>query len=81
VADLLQSNPVVIVDLSQVDYMDSSGLGILVGLYSTARTTKATLKYRNLLASVDYRPPLDASTSPSTEQTDRSPKAARAACA
>jgi hypothetical protein len=35
----------VTVDLSQVRYMDSGGLGILVSLYPIARTAGATLKY------------------------------------
>lgn len=65
VVELLKQCPTVIVDLSGVDYMDGSGLGILVGLYSTARTARSTLKYRNLVVSVDYRQALDAPTSAS----------------
>lgn len=54
VSDLLQQRPEVIVDLGQIDYMDSSALSVLVGLYSSARTAKSTLKYVNLAVPVDY---------------------------
>jgi anti-anti-sigma factor len=63
VVELLKQYPTVIVDLSGVDYMDGRGLGILVGLYSTARTARSTLRYRNLVASVDYCQAVDAATS------------------
>ncbi len=54
VSDLLQQRPEVIVDLAQIDYMDSSSLSVLVGLYSSARTAKSNLKFVNLGISVDY---------------------------
>ncbi len=54
VANLLHQHSRVIVDLSLIDYIDSSGLGILVSLYSTARCAGSTLQYRNLTTPVDY---------------------------
>ena len=73
VADLLQQSPRVIVDLSQVDYIDSSSLGILVGLYSTARMARSTLKYRNLVASVDYRQSFTVSASDASAEESTPP--------
>ena len=40
----------VTVDLGNIRYVDSAGLGILVSLYPIARTAGATLKYVNLVA-------------------------------
>lgn len=37
-----------ILDLAQVDFMDSAGLGVLVGLYATARHRDAKMKLANL---------------------------------
>ena len=54
VADWLRRRPRVTVDLKDIRYMDSSGLGILVSLYSIARTSGATLKFVNLVTPVDY---------------------------
>ena len=54
VAECLHRSRKVTVDLSQVRYMDSGGLGILVSLYPIARTAGATLKYVNLETPVDY---------------------------
>jgi anti-sigma B factor antagonist len=54
VADWLRKRRIVTVDLSKVQYMDSSGLGVLVSLYPIARTSGATLKYVNLVTRVDY---------------------------
>jgi anti-anti-sigma factor len=54
VADWLRRRPRVIVDLKNITYMDASGLGILVSLYSLARSSGATLKYVNLVTAVDY---------------------------
>ena len=38
----------VILDLTDVSYMDSSGLGAMVGLYVSAKTAKCQLKLINL---------------------------------
>jgi len=46
VADWLRRCRQVTVDLGNVQYMDSGGLGILVSLYSIARTASATLSKR-----------------------------------
>lgn len=54
VADLLRQRRRVIVDLKDISYMDSSGLGVLVSLYPIARTSGSTLKYVNLTTAVDY---------------------------
>lgn len=54
VAEWLRRRPRVTVDLKDISYIDSSGLGILVSLYSIARTSGATLKYVNLVRPVDY---------------------------
>lgn len=40
--------PTVILDLTDVSYMDSSGLGAMVGLYVSAKTAKCQLKLINL---------------------------------
>ena len=40
--------PTVILDLTDVSYMDSSGLGAIVGLYVSAKTAKCQLKLINL---------------------------------
>ena len=45
----------VIVDLGQIDYIDSSGLSVLVGMYSAAHATGAEIRYRNLSTSVNFR--------------------------
>src|SRR5262249_36826479 len=57
VAEWLRRRRQVTVDLGNVEYMDSGGLGILVSLYSIARTAGATLKYVNLVTRVDYSKP------------------------
>jgi anti-sigma B factor antagonist len=54
VADWLRQRRRVTVDLRDIRYMDSSGLGVLVSLYSIARTSGSTLKYVNLTTAVDY---------------------------
>ena len=54
VSDWLRRRRKVTVDLRDIRYMDSSGLGILVSMYSIARTSGATLKYVNLVTPVDY---------------------------
>ena|SRR5580698_9854712 len=37
-----------ILDMAQVDFMDSAGLGVLVGLYAAARHREAKMKLANL---------------------------------
>lgn len=44
---IAENNPVVL-DLSNVDYMDSSGLGAIVGLYVSARSANCHLRLVNL---------------------------------
>ena len=57
IADWLRRRRKVTVDLRDIKYMDSSGLGILVSMYSIARTSGSTLKYVNLVTPVDYSKP------------------------
>ena len=45
----------VILDLSGVGYISSGGLSTLVGLYSTARTSRGSIKYVNLLVAIDFK--------------------------
>ena len=47
VKQLVKESRRVVVDLSGVTYMDSSGLGAIVGVYVTAKTTKCELKLIN----------------------------------
>ena len=47
-------NPDVVVDLGEVNYIDSSGLGVLVSLYSTARAAGGSIKFKNLSTPVVY---------------------------
>jgi len=44
VRSLLLENKIVVLDLGGVSYMDSSGLGALVGLYISARRSGSSLK-------------------------------------
>ncbi len=48
VKPLLSESHVVVLDLTHVDYMDSSGLGTIVGLYVSAKSAKSQLKLVNL---------------------------------
>jgi len=48
VNSLMLENRVVVLDLGNVSYVDSSGLGALVGLYISSRRTSCSLKLRNL---------------------------------
>ena len=48
VTSLMLENRVVVLDLSNVSYVDSSGLGVLVGLYISSRRASCILKLRNL---------------------------------
>lgn len=44
VRDCLSENKQVVIDLEKVSYIDSSGLGILAGLYTTARKAGGAIK-------------------------------------
>jgi anti-anti-sigma factor len=50
----LWKRPLVVLDLAQIQYMDSSALSILVGLYSSARTAHGEVRYQNLGTTVKY---------------------------
>jgi anti-sigma B factor antagonist len=42
--ELLESNPVLVLNLREVNYIDSGGLGVMVGLLTTARAAGGDLK-------------------------------------
>src|SRR5215469_268865 len=48
VKPLLSEGKTVVLDLTNVTYMDSSGLGAIVGLYISAKAVKGRLKLINL---------------------------------
>lgn len=48
VKDLFSENQIVVLDMQNVNYMDSTGLGTIVGLYVSAKTAKCQLKLTNL---------------------------------
>jgi anti-anti-sigma factor len=48
VKPLYPRSKTVVLDLTNVSYMDSSGLGAIVGLYVSARTANSQLKLINL---------------------------------
>ncbi len=48
VKPLFSESKTVVLDLTDVDYMDSSGLGTMVGLYVSARAANCQLKLINL---------------------------------
>jgi len=48
VRDLLNEHKQVVLDLGNVTYIDSSGLGVLVGLYAAAKKIGGTVKIANL---------------------------------
>ena len=48
VKPLFPENKTVVLDLTNVNYLDSSGLGAIVGLYVSAKTAKSQLKLINL---------------------------------
>jgi anti-sigma B factor antagonist len=50
VKPLFSKSKTVVLDLTNVTYMDSSGLGAIVGLYISAKTAKSRLKLINLSA-------------------------------
>ena len=48
VKPLFSESETVVLDLTNVSYLDSSGLGAIVGLYVSAKTAKSQLKLINL---------------------------------
>jgi anti-sigma B factor antagonist len=48
VKPLFSESKTVVLDLTNVSYMDSSGLGAIVGLYVSAKTAKSQLRLINL---------------------------------
>jgi len=54
VQQLMKDSPNVILDLRNVSYIDGSGLGVLVSLYSTARAAGGKIKFENLVTPVSY---------------------------
>ena len=46
--EILSSRPRIVLNLSEVTYMDSGGLGTLVGVYSAARAKGADIKLTGL---------------------------------
>lgn len=46
--NLIAENKRLVIDLSNVNYLDSSGLGMIVGVYITAKKAKCQLKLINL---------------------------------
>jgi anti-sigma B factor antagonist len=48
VRDLIPGSKRVVLDLTDVSYMDSSGLGAIVGIYLSARRQQRELKLINL---------------------------------
>ena len=54
VTGLLYQRSKVVLDFSQIQYIDSGALSVLVGLYSSARTAHGEISYRNLATPVNY---------------------------
>ena len=48
VKPLFSDSKIVVLDLTNVSYLDSSGLGAIIGLYVSAKTAKSKLKLINL---------------------------------
>jgi anti-sigma B factor antagonist len=48
VKPLFSESKIVLLDLTNVNYLDSSGLGTIVGLYVSAKTANSKLKLINL---------------------------------
>ena len=48
IKDLLNKSRQIVLNLGEVSYMDSSGLGTLVGLYTSARLVGAEIKLASL---------------------------------
>lgn len=53
VKKLLAQNPKVVLNLREVNYIDSGGLGTLVSLFTTARSAGGALKLASLTQRVD----------------------------
>lgn len=49
---LLSESPNVVLNLAQVSYVDSSGVGTLMGLYTSARNAYGSIKLANLTVRV-----------------------------
>src|SRR5260370_37036776 len=67
VQQLMKDSPNVILDLRNVSYIDGSGLGVLVSLYSTARAAGGEVPLDNPWTPVTYTEA--PSTAPSTKTT------------
>ncbi len=48
VKDLISTSRQIVLDLGQISYIDSSGLGMLVALYTSARNAGGNIKMANL---------------------------------
>ncbi len=48
VKEQLKANPQVVINLGEVNYIDSGGLGTLVGLYTSARSAGGVIKLSSL---------------------------------
>src|SRR5512143_3540976 len=48
VKDRLKTNNQIVINLAEVNYIDSGGLGTLVGLYTSARSAGGVIKLANL---------------------------------
>jgi len=48
VKQLIQENKRIILNLGEINYIDSGGLGTLVALYTSAASTGASIKLANL---------------------------------
>lgn len=57
VTSLLYQRNRIILDLGQIQHMDSGALSVLVGLYSSARTAHGEIRYQNLAAPVKFTRP------------------------
>jgi|SRR5579864_7167817 len=58
VTGYLYQRPKIVLDFAQIQYIDSGALGVLVGLYSSARTAHGEIRYQNLVTPVIYvKPP------------------------
>lgn len=53
VKELIQKSPRIVLNLNDVTYIDSGGLGMLVGLYTSAHTATGDVKLANLTQRVN----------------------------